>query len=71
MATPARLVRLRCPRCIAGHSVVDNDFRASHILGQKDLDYQERTYECAKCGETGPGFRVQVRTPVALTLRAF
>ena len=30
----------------------------------------QRAYGCPQCGETGPGFQVQMKTPVALTLRA-
>lgn len=70
MATPARLVKLKCPRCTASHWVVDNDFRGSNLLGQRELDYDERAYECPQCGECGPGFQVQKKTPVALTLHA-
>ena len=71
MATPARLVKLRCPHCGASHWVVDNDFRGSFLLGQKELNYDERAYECPKCGLLGPGFRVQKKTPIQLTLRAY
>jgi hypothetical protein len=70
LATPARLVKLKCPRCTARHWVIDNDFRGSSLLGQRELDYDERTYGCPQCGERGTGFQVQMKTPVALTLRA-
>lgn len=69
MATPARLVKLKCPRCAASHWVVDNDFRGSSLLGQRELDYDERACHCPQCGEVGSGFQVQKKTPVALTLR--
>ena len=68
MATPARLVKLRCPRCGASHWVVDNDFYSPDL--HNHLDYDERTYECPQCGEMGRGFHVQKKTPVGLTLRA-
>jgi predicted RNA-binding Zn-ribbon protein involved in translation (DUF1610 family) len=68
VATPARLVRIQCPRCGAGHWVVDNDYRGSALLGQRELDYDEREYTCPKCGERGAGFRVQIKTPVRLVL---
>ena len=70
MATPARLVNLKCPRCAPSHWVVDNDFRGSSLLGQRELDYNERAYHCPRCGARRSGFRVQKKTPVALTLRA-
>ena len=70
MATPVRLVKLKCPRCAASHWVVDSDFRGSSLSGQKEFDYDERTYPFPQCGETGPGFQVQKKTPVSLTLRA-
>jgi len=69
MATPVRLVKLKCPRCAASHWVVDNDFRGLGLLGQRELDYDERAYHCPQCGEGGSGFQVQKKTPVALTLR--
>ena len=50
--------------------MVDHDFRGSVLLGQTELDYEERDYECPHCGKTGPGFHVQKKTPVGLTLRA-
>ncbi len=50
--------------------MTDNDFRGSVSLGQKELNYEERAYECPKCGLEGPGFQVQKKTPVELTLRA-
>lgn len=70
MATPVRLVQLQCPRCSSTHWVVDNDFRGSSLFGERELDYDERVYECPQCGENGRGFQVQRKTPVALTLRA-
>lgn len=50
--------------------MIDQDFRGPVLLGQTELDYDERDYECPQCGKTGPGFRVQKKTPVGLTLRA-
>jgi transposase-like protein len=70
MATPARLVKLSCPHCAATHWVIDNDYRGADLLGQRELDYDERTYACPHCGQQGPGFRVQMKTPVSLTLDA-
>lgn len=71
MATPARLVRLKCPRCSAGHWVVDSDYRGSSLLGFPELSYEERTYDCPRCGQEGTGFRPQLKTPVRLTLRHY
>jgi hypothetical protein len=39
-------------------------------LGQKELDYDQRSYKCPQCGESGIGFQVEKKTPVALKLRA-
>jgi hypothetical protein len=71
MATPVRLVKLKCPHCSGGHWVMDNDFRGASLMGQRELDYDERIYKCPRCRETGPGFLVQKKTPVWLTLHAF
>ena len=51
MATPVRLVKLKCPRCAASHWVVDNDFRGLGLLGHRELDYDERAYHCPQCGK--------------------
>lgn len=70
MATPPRLVKLRCPRCGASHWVVDHDNRGAILLGQRELSYDEREYGCPHCGAAGSGFRVRMKTPVLLTLSA-
>jgi hypothetical protein len=70
MATPVRLVKLKCPHCFASHWVTDNDFRGSSLMGERELDYDERTYACPRCAKSGPGFHVLRKTPVALTLNA-
>jgi hypothetical protein len=68
LATPARLIKLKCPRCPASHWLVDNDFYGPDL--RTYLDYEERTYDCPQCGLRGPGFHVQKKTPVGLSLRA-
>jgi ribosomal protein S27AE len=68
LATPPRLVKLKCPRCGASHWVVDHDYRGAVLLGQRELRYVERDYQCPHCGEAGNGFRVRMKTPVILTL---
>ena len=68
VATPRRLVKLKCPRCPASHWVSDSDFRSPDL--RHYLDYDERTYKCPHCGEIGTGFWVQKKAPASLTLRA-
>ena len=68
MATPVRLVKLKCPGCAASHWVVDNDFYSYDLSNYRD--YDERSYECPQCGLIGRGFQVQKKTPPALTVHA-
>lgn len=70
MATPARLVKAKVSTLYCDPLGRCHDFRGSSLLGQRELDYDERAYECPQCAKTGPGFQVQMKTPVALTLRA-
>jgi len=68
LATPGRLVKLKCPSCTASHWVVDNDFYIPEL--RNHLDYDERTYECPQRGSIGQGFQVQKKAPATLTLHA-
>ena len=70
MATPPRLVRLRCPSCCRTHWVIDSDYRGAALRGQAELRYDERSYSCPHCGRAGVGFKVDMKTPVSLTLKA-
>jgi hypothetical protein len=62
MATPLRLVSLKCPRCGADHWELDSDFR-----GEEDPDeeqpYGERTYRCPACRTNGSGYTVGQKSP--------
>jgi hypothetical protein len=69
MATPARLVELRCPLCHEAHWVVDNDFRAAFLAGGQDLLYEERTYTCDQCGGAASGHEVLRKSPAEFFLQ--
>jgi len=57
------MVELKCPRCRHRHWQIDNDFRGSALVGQRELSYKERTYACPACGEASTGYRVLQRSP--------
>jgi hypothetical protein len=57
------MVELECPRCRHHHWEIDHDFRGSERLGQRELSYEERTYECPACEEASTGYRVFQRSP--------
>jgi hypothetical protein len=57
------MVELECPRHRHHQWVIDHDVRGSELLGQRELSYQERTYECAACGEASTGYRVLQQSP--------
>ena len=63
MATPPRLVELECPKCRHQHWEIDCDFRGAHLVGQRELSYQERTYGCPACNEATAGYRILQRSP--------
>src|SRR5687768_3435977 len=64
MATPGRLVELRCPRCGAFHWEIDCDCRGADLDGdERGLTYPERTYECPACGVSGEGYEVGRKSP--------
>jgi hypothetical protein len=63
MATPSRLVELRCPHCTSSHWEIDNDYRGAGLLGGVELSYQERKYRCPHCKKTGPGYEVLQKSP--------
>jgi hypothetical protein len=63
MATPPRLVELKCPMCHAHHWEIDNDYRGAELVGAKELSYAERTYRCPACGTSGTGYQVGRKSP--------
>jgi hypothetical protein len=69
MATPPRLVELKCPVCHAHHWEIDCDYRGAELVGQKELSYAERTYRCRPCGTSGTGYQVGQKSPPAFFLQ--
>ena len=69
MATPPRMVELRCPRCRHHQWVIDHDNRGSELLGQPERSYRERTYHCPACREASTGYKVLQRSPPAFFLQ--
>ena len=65
MASPARLLELRCPRCGGSHWEIDNDYRGFDPadLGAEGSSYAERTYRCPVCGATGTNYSVLQKGP--------
>jgi len=63
MATPPRMVELKCPNCKCPHWEIDHDFRGTHLLGRPELSYGERSYSCPHCTATIAGYRVLRRSP--------
>lgn len=57
------MVELECPRCCRHHWEIDHDFRGPALRGQRELSYEERTYECPACGEPSTGYRVLQQSP--------
>lgn len=60
MATPVRLLELRCPKCNQPHWEMDNDFRG---IGGKKIPYPDRTYACCHCRFEGEGYTVLQGSP--------
>ena len=56
MATPARLIRLRCPHCRKSHWNVDNDFRGMDGVPTR---HENESYRCPRCEQLGVGFVVR------------
>ena len=69
MATAPRLVRLECPKCLELHWEIDHDFRGSHLVGEKELDYPERDYACPSCGHRDLGWSVREKSPPEFLLQ--
>ena len=69
MSTPPRMVEIACPRCQHLHWEIDRDFRGSALVGQRELPYHGRTYECPACHEAPTGFRVLRQSPPAFFLQ--
>jgi hypothetical protein len=64
MATPARLVQLSCPKCVARHWEIDNDYREANLFSPGDeASYEQRPYLCPACGWTGAGYAVLEKSP--------
>lgn len=69
MATPPRLVELKCPVCQHHHWVIDHDYRGSELFGDRELSYDERTYDCPFCSASGTGYQVIQKSPPAFLLQ--
>ena len=69
MATPPRLVELKCPKCSFPHWEIDHDFRAAHLAGGVEKDYEHRTYKCNDCGHSGIGYAVVRKSPPEFMLQ--
>jgi hypothetical protein len=65
LSTPPRLVELQCPACQQKHWEIDHDYRGAILVGQRELSYPERTYECPACRASGTGYEVLQRSPPA------
>ena len=63
MATPPRMVELECPNCKHCHWEIDHDYRGSALVGERELSYDERTYDCPACNGATTGYRVLRRSP--------
>ena len=69
MATPPRLVELKCLACQHGHWEIDHDFRGAELVGKRELSYEERTYACPLCSASGTGYQVIQKSPPAFFLQ--
>ena len=69
MATPPRLVELKCPACQRNHWVIDHDYRGSELVGKRELSYDERTYDCPLCSASGTGHQIIQKSPPAFLLQ--
>lgn len=56
MATPARVIQLKCPGCAASHWVFDSDYRG---MGGEFVPFEQREYRSPHCGVTGTGYQVE------------
>ena len=63
MATPPRLVHLKC-ECGSDHWTIDSDFRGmGGIHDPPELRYDKRAYACPSCSQTRSGFMVLEQSP--------
>ncbi len=69
MATPPRLVKLKCPSCRETHWVIDHDFYAAYLVGEKELDYPDRHYSCPACECHDLGWSVCEKSPPEFLLQ--
>jgi len=67
--TPPRLVQVQCPVCHAYHWEIDCDCRGAELVGEKELSYEERTYQCPSCGTSGTGYQIGDKSPEAFFLQ--
>jgi hypothetical protein len=64
MATPARMVELRCPICQEVHWEIDCDYRGADMIpGGIELPYPKRRYFCLHCKRTESGYAVLQKSP--------
>src|SRR5689334_5322923 len=67
MATPPRLVELRCPACGRPHWQIDCDFRG--MDPDEEVPYERRAYHCPHCATRSDGFQVGEKSPPAFFLQ--
>ena len=63
MATPPRMVEVECPNCKHSHWEIDCDYRGSELAGERELSYDDRTYDCPACSGATTGYRVLRKSP--------
>jgi hypothetical protein len=51
MATPPRMVELRCPQCRVSHWEIDFDYRGAALVGKAELSYPDREHFCPTARE--------------------
>lgn len=69
MATPARMVELNCPKCHRAHWTIDHDYRGAELMGERELSYEERSYDCPLCGVRTTGYKVGQKSPSEFLLQ--
>lgn len=67
--TPPRLSEIECPKCHRTTWIIDSDYRGARVMGGIELAYPERSYSCAGCGRSGPGWAVRQQSPPAFLLQ--
>ena len=65
MATPARMIELKCPQCSATHWERDADFPG---MDGDFIEYSDRAYTCPSCARRGAGYGVLQKSPPATHL---